>query len=255
MACAPVWRDTRLLRGREQHERVKPGKLFTAKQYQLRRFRYLPTKKLSVSAGCQIRLAAGTCEVPAIGRCGRCGLAFCLTHQAIEGALEYRNLCQVCLDTAKAAEAKRNSQPSPYTRAVAEAARRRAAAVRALKDIGSPGLVPRRVRVGTTGKRFGKDIEHYDLYQPAWPVGDCLWTAPETRYSGGGQVPTPSGVTPADELVPMLTSHRWEPPMERANPPYRTGGGSLLDRTEQTVEIYQMIADSLEDLMRVHSHT
>lgn len=50
-----------------------------------------------MAAECEVEAAQGTCGLPALGRCGRCGKAFCMTHQAPDLAMTpVLDLCSEC---------------------------------------------------------------------------------------------------------------------------------------------------------------
>ena len=90
--------------------------------------------------------SAGTCGIPAIGRCGTCGGAFCLTHQARVGdgghkpgsesryllGTSYPDWCRAC-----------------RARELVEPAIRTAAAIQATRDAEAQALRDR-IRAGTT---------------------------------------------------------------------------------------------------------
>jgi hypothetical protein len=123
-----------------------------------------------VGAECEMPFGDGLCGVAAIGRCSRCGRAACFSHLT-----DYRGLCRACQDEEHAAFIKRNTElAAPYVRAVSQATERRLGAVRALNDLGTPGLIIRRMRAGYDRRRLGRDVDHYDVYEAAWPVGECV---------------------------------------------------------------------------------
>ena len=205
-------------------------------------------KLSAMAAECEMSIRDDLCGVAAIGRCSRCGRAACFSH--LNGSL---GLCQACMDEQHAVYLKQLTElAAPHVRAVSQATARRLAAIQALNNLGSPGLVARRIRVGYDPKRFGRDVEHYDVYEAAWPVGECIWIYEGSGYKSGGKVSLPSGVTPSNNLVAMLNPLNWEVPIERANPRIRLAPGSVR-QTEQTAEAHEMIAAALDELARSYS--
>jgi hypothetical protein len=189
----------------------------------------------------------GHCGVAAVGRCSRCGRAACFSHLA-----DGRGRCQECVNKEYAAYVKRNTeQAAPHVKAVSEATARRLAAVQALTDLGTPGLVARRIRVGYDPKRFGRDVSHHDVYEAAWPVGDCVWQYSGTGYASGEKLSFPSGVTSRNQLVSMLHPSAGELAVDRADPRVRLSPGSVRP-VEQTAATHEMIADALEKLVSAH---
>jgi hypothetical protein len=198
-----------------------------------------------MGAECEMPIRAGMCGVAAIGRCSRCSRAACLGH--LSG---YHSLCQACRDEEHAAYIKQLTEnAAPYVSAVAQAIKRRLAAVQALNDLGAPGLVTRRMRVGYDRRRFGRDTDHYETYESAWPVGECVWIYLGNGYQSLDKVSYPSGVTPNNHLVPMLHPISWEVPIERASPQVRLDPAPVKE-TEQAAEAHEMIAAALDELVR-----
>lgn len=140
---------------------------------------------------------------------------------------------------------------APYVHAVGQATERRLAAVRTLNALGTPGLAARRIRVGYDPRRFGRDVEHYDVYEAAWPVGECAWIYEGAGYMSGEKVSFPSGVTRGNHLVSMLHPVKEEAPIERASPKVRYNPGSVR-QTELTAETHEMIAAALDTLVRAY---
>lgn len=201
-----------------------------------------------MGAECEIPIKDGMCGVAAIGRCSRCSRAACFSHLG-----GYNSLCKACQDKDYAAYIKQlNENAEPYVRAVAQASKRRLAAVQALNDLGTPGLVARRMQVGYDRRRFGRDVEHYEVYESAWPIGECAWVYAGNGYRSSAKASYPSGVTPDNHLVPMLNPIGWEVPIERASPQIRFDPAPFKE-TEQTAETHEMIAAALEELVRAYS--
>lgn len=200
-----------------------------------------------MGAECEMPIRDGMCGVAAIGRCSRCSRAACYSHLG-----GYKSLCKACQDEEHAAYINQlNENAEPYVRAVVQATKRRLAAVQALNDLGTPGLVTRRMRVGYDRRRFGRDVEHYEVYESAWPIGECVWIYLGNGYQSGEKVSYPSGVTPNNHLVPMLHPISWEVPTEQASPQIRLDPAPVKE-TKQTAETHEMIAAALDELVRAY---
>lgn len=171
----------------------------------------------------------------------------CLSHLG-------NGLCQVCIndDDARRVKALNEAAAVPYVRAVSQATERRLAAIRELNDLGAPGLVSRRMRVGTDYRRFGRNVDHYDVYEGAWPVGDISWRYHGMGWSSGDMLSRASGVTPRNQVVAMAHPLQGEVPVEKASTQTRSGPGSVGD-PDLTVEVHEMIATALEELVKAHS--
>ncbi|MDP1889941.1 MAG: hypothetical protein Q8K55_03535 [Gemmatimonadaceae bacterium] len=149
----------------------------------------------------------GRCGVAAIGRCFRCNLAFCTTHQGRDsiGRTKYTDICSTCMASehgSKAAEeaARRAaSEPSMLT-----------SVVEAMNDAGVGGLETRRFRweaTTTVTRPFRTPKEqittHEFMAADAWPIGPLDWKEYPTHKSDGEVIPRQCGVTVRGAIVLM----------------------------------------------------
>ncbi|MEE4543947.1 hypothetical protein V2S66_18460 [Streptomyces sp. V4-01] len=153
------------------------------------------------------------CGVTAIGRCGTCRQAFCLTHQAHElNGWGHPGLCAPCLargrrEAEERAATERAARQDAYRLLRAEAAEQTPLLMAQLLATGLPGAV-RRHRTEEGTPYFLKPQRRFRTVRvkpDALPPGNMAWMLPDLDTAGHPLVPTrmETGLTHDGQLVMM----------------------------------------------------
>lgn len=163
-----------------------------------------------------------SCGVLAVGICPQCNEPYCPQHEAKEwhtfGGQQVLGMCWTChsgnIKRHEAAQLAQRNTAANKIQAVLD--RIDGELARLARDRGQPTV--HRLKNDpwksvTTGLRRRRYV--YDIYAPAWPVGDLVWDLYESHTSGGGKKLVPSGLTAKRILVPLtMTGPREEPIQE-----------------------------------------
>ncbi|MDG4840962.1 hypothetical protein O7631_30930 [Micromonospora sp. WMMD967] len=140
------------------------------------------------------------CGINAIGRCGRCGDAFCLSHRAVSYGIPFDDQCSTCLS------AERNTARQRQRDSVSELDRARERISAAAARLARSGLEPHPRFMVTGSKRrglLGRRTEPVlEPLEPAWIVGRFKWDQQEL-WNRGFLDTYDTGVTPSGKIVPI----------------------------------------------------
>ena len=162
-----------------------------------------------------------SCGVLAVGICPECNEPYCPQHEAKEwhtfGGQQTLGMCWTCYrGNIKRHEAAQLAQRNTAANTIQQVLDRiDGELARLARDRGQPS-VHRRCndpwKSVTTGLRRRRYV--YDIFAPAWPVGDLVWNLYETHTSGGGKRLIPSGLTAKRILVPLAMEGPREEPIQ-----------------------------------------
>lgn len=204
------------------------------------------TRRGVVVAECVTMLRTGQrCAVTAVGRCVDCELPFCDSHRARRGATSYSDLCDGCqerrdalVQDVRAAEADRKQA----------AWSRLNAALAAL--VSSRSVLPTERRVLATGRKwFVTEVARYDVYEPAWPIGDQTFHFSEAYTHGDEDRTLPAGITRVGQIVPLLRPASGEQPVRKSPHSVRSWGGDDGTWQESTGAV-EAAAVAIEQLLQ-----
>lgn len=203
-------------------------------------------------AGCETLLPNHKlCDVPAVGRCGTCGNAFCATHQArllnSIGVIirTYTDSCRTCEQ--KQEEAATSLKSAAAAEMLRQAGRRDERIAELKKLILACSQAPwqdRRkfVRLRTNHANpfrvfFGPAfVPVYAPLEPAVAIGELTWLYPPVpRGDSEEKIGVPSGITVEGSVVVMNHGHPGE---EFVREPIRlvSDRGAVLERLEATAQ-------------------
>ena len=159
------------------------------------------------------------CGVLAVGICPQCKEPYCPQHEAKEwhtfGGQRLLGMCWTCHSgNNKRYEAERLAERNAAANKIQEVLDQIDRELERLDREHGKQPVQRLKsdpwKSVTTGLRRRRYV--YDIYAPAWPIGDLVWDLYETHTSGGGKTPVPTGLTAERILVPLtMTAPREEP--------------------------------------------
>lgn len=211
-------------------------------------------------AECQVEARGRQCGVTAIGRCGRCGRAYCQSHyvspevsvwaQPRRWQQDHRtNLCSTCVDEQEAAKLAEE-----WERFVAflEASTEVKACLRALTAAGNPGMTARKLPDGQIKRFLRHPVTRY-REDWAWPVGTLGgWYFPETGRNPASTAEFPSVITPGGHIESIVGALHWghmdKPPSEALKDRFSSSDEPLGFPTRTS----RQVVAHLKSIMRRH---